>query len=53
MDIPPETSIFETTIRLRAGETFEYSLLGLPVPLARNVQGVAPQSSFPLVVGEG
>jgi hypothetical protein len=47
MDIPPETSIFETTIRLRAGETFEYSLLGLPVPLARNVQGGPPTYRYP------
>lgn len=47
MDIVPETRIFETTISLRAGETFEYSLLGLPVPLARNVQGGPPTYRYP------
>lgn len=32
IDVLPEPQIFETTILLKAGETFEYSLLGLPVP---------------------
>ena len=36
MDIQPETATYETTIRLKKNETFEYSLLGLPVPRAIN-----------------
>lgn len=47
IDIQPETSIYETTIRLRERETFEYSLLGLPVPLARNVKGGPPSYRYP------
>ena len=39
MDLLPEPKAFETTIRLRAGETFEYSLLGLPVPFIRTDRG--------------
>ena len=39
MDIQPKPAIYETTVRLLPTETFEYSLLGLPVPLARNVNG--------------
>jgi hypothetical protein len=37
MDIQPKPAVYETTVRLLPTETFEYSLLGLPVPLARNV----------------
>lgn len=47
MDIQPTPATYETTIRLLANETFEYSLLGLPVPLARNVQGGAPSYRYP------
>ncbi|MCB9922140.1 MAG: DUF1592 domain-containing protein [Planctomycetaceae bacterium] len=47
MDIRPEPSVYETTIRLLATETFEYSLLGLPVPLARNVNGGPPTYRYP------
>lgn len=47
IDIQPEAATYETTIRLRARETFEYSLLGLPVPLARNVQGGPPTYRYP------
>ncbi len=47
MDVPPEMRTFETVIRLRDGETFEYSLLGLPVPLARNVKGGPPTYRYP------
>jgi len=36
IDIRPEVRTHETTIRLKKGETFEYSLLGLPVPRAIN-----------------
>ncbi|MCA9061414.1 MAG: DUF1592 domain-containing protein [Planctomycetaceae bacterium] len=47
MDIQPEAGVFETTIRLLPTETFEYSLLGLPVPLARNVNGGPPTYRYP------
>lgn len=47
MDIQPVAQEFETTIHLREQETFEYSPLGLPVPLARNVQGGPPTYRYP------
>jgi hypothetical protein len=47
MDVQPEVRTFETVIRLREGETFEYSPLGLPVPLARNVKGGPPTYRYP------
>lgn len=47
LDIHPDTRAYETTIRLRERETFEYSLLGLPVPLARNVKGGPPTYRYP------
>jgi len=47
MDIQPEQNIYETTIELLPTETFEYSLLGLPVPLARNVNGGPPTYRYP------
>lgn len=47
MDIQPEPRVFETIIRLLPRETFEYSLLGLPVPLARNVNGGPPTYRYP------
>lgn len=47
MDIQPMVATYETTIRLLPNETFEYSLLGLPVPLARNVQGGPPTYRYP------
>jgi hypothetical protein len=47
MDIKPTVATYETTIRLLPSETFEYSLLGLPVPLARNVQGGPPTYRYP------
>lgn len=36
IDVQPEVGTYETTIRLKRSETFEYSLLGLPVPRAIN-----------------
>ncbi len=39
IDLAPEVQVYETTIRLKAGETFEYSLLGLPVPFVRSDRG--------------
>ena len=47
IDIQPTVATYETTIRLRESETFEYSLLGLPVPLARNVDGGPPTYRYP------
>ena len=47
MDILPETAMYETTILLKPNETFEYSLLGLPVPLARNVNNGPPEYRYP------
>ncbi len=47
LDIQPERAAYETTVHLRDGETFEYSLLGLPVPLARNVDGGPPTYRYP------
>lgn len=47
MDIQPEPAVYETTVRLLPTETFEYSLLGLPVPLARNVDGGPPTYRYP------
>lgn len=39
LDLQPEAREFETTIHLKAGETFEYSPLGLPVPFIRTDGG--------------
>lgn len=39
MDLQTESREFETTIHLKAGETFEYSPLGLPVPFIRTDGG--------------
>ena len=47
MDIQPEVAAYETVVRLLPGETIEYSLLGLPVPLARNVKGGPPTYRYP------
>ena len=46
-DIPPEPTDFETQVVLDSGQTIEYSLLGLPVPLARNVEGGPPTYRYP------
>jgi len=53
LDIGPETVVYETTVRLRAGETLEYSLLGLPVPLARNVDNGPPTYRYPPLPKDG
>lgn len=39
IDLEAELKVFETTIQLKKGETFEYSLLGLPVPFIRTDSG--------------
>jgi mono/diheme cytochrome c family protein len=46
-DISPDGGDYETTVLLKKGQTIEYSLLGLAVPLARNVNGGAPTYRFP------
>ncbi len=46
-DIVPEGGEYETTVLLKKGQTIEYSLLGLAVPLARNVNGGGPSYRFP------
>ncbi|MFM8890783.1 MAG: DUF1592 domain-containing protein, partial [Planctomycetia bacterium] len=52
-DVPAEGGEFETTVVLRKGQTIEYSLLGLAVPLARNVNGGGPTYRFPPVPAGG
>lgn len=47
IDVQREKRTYETVIRLRAGESFEYSLLGLPMPLAMNPNGSAPSYRYP------
>jgi hypothetical protein len=47
IDIQPEKRVYETTVRLRAGEAIEYSLLGQPMPLAMNPNGSAPTYRYP------
>ncbi|MDB6004607.1 MAG: hypothetical protein JWR15_1594 [Prosthecobacter sp.] len=47
IDIQPTKQVFETTVRLREGEAIEYSLLGLPMPLAMNPNGSAPTYRYP------
>lgn len=53
LDIRPERAEFETTVRLCAGETLEYSPLGLPVPLARNVNNGPPTYRYPPIPAGG
>lgn len=47
MDIQPAKQVYETTVRLREGEAIEYSLLGLPMPLAMNPNGSGPTYRYP------
>ncbi len=47
IDIQPEKRVYETTVRLREGEAIEYSLLGLPMPLAMNPNGSGPSYRYP------
>lgn len=51
MDLGAEPKVFETTIRLKKGETFEYSPLGLPVPFIRTDGGFF--YSFPPMPPDG
>lgn len=52
-DVAPEGGDYETTVLLKAGQTIEYSLLGLAVPLARNVDGGEPSYRFPPLPPDG
>lgn len=47
IDIRPAVGVYETTIRLKRNETFEYSLLGLPVPRAINPPNAPLYYDFP------
>ena len=47
MDVLPTPSVFETTVHLKKGETFEYSLLGLPVPHPITSHGGPLYYNFP------
>lgn len=53
LDIQPEQKIHATTIRLKAGETFEYSLLGLPVPHPITSHGGPLYYNFPPMPPDG
>jgi hypothetical protein len=47
LDIQPDQKVYETVLRMKAGEAFEYSLLGLPMPLAQNPNGAVPSYRYP------
>jgi hypothetical protein len=47
IDVQPKQQTYETEVRLREGEAIEYSLLGLPMPLAQNPNGSAPTYRYP------
>lgn len=47
IDVKPEAAAYETTIRLKKNETFEYSLLGLPVPRPINPDNAPLYYDFP------
>ena len=53
MDILPTRSVFHTVIQLKAGEVFEYSLLGLPVPHPITSHGGPLYYDFPPMPAEG
>jgi len=53
LDIQPEVGVYETTVLLKERETFEYSVLGLPVPLALNVNGGSPTYRYPPLPADG
>lgn len=53
LDIQPEVAVYETTLLLKERETFEYSPLGLPVPLALNINGGGPIYRYPPLPADG
>ena len=52
-DVAPDGGDYETVVLLKKGQTIEYSLLGLAVPLARNVNGGGPTYRFPPLPPDG
>lgn len=53
LDIKPAVSTFETILLLKQGETFEYSLLGLPVPRPINPVNAPLYYDFPPMPTDG
>jgi hypothetical protein len=53
MDIPPTPTVFNTIIKLKKSETFEYSLLGLPQPRAINPPNAPLYYDFPPMPKDG
>ena len=47
IDVQPEAKVHETSVRLKSGETIEYSLLGLPVPFPITSHGGPLYYDFP------
>ncbi len=52
IDVQPEGGVYETTVRLAAGQTIEYGLLGLPAPQP-DVQGRTAAYRFPPFPADG
>jgi mono/diheme cytochrome c family protein len=46
IDVQPSGGVYETIVQLRAGQTIEYGLLGLPVPQP-DAQGITGAYRFP------
>ncbi len=53
IDIKPEQAEYETTVLLKRGETFEYSLFGLPVPHPITSHGGPLYYNFPPMPPDG
>ncbi len=53
IDIQPEQAEYETTVLLKKGETFEYSLFGLPVPHPITSHGGPLYYNFPPMPPDG
>lgn len=53
MDIQSEGAVYETSVLLAKGETFEYSLLGLPVPFPITSHGGPLYYDFPPMPTDG
>ena len=53
IDVQPDGEVYETSVLLKAGETIEYSLLGLPVPFPITSHGGPLYYDFPPLPAEG
>lgn len=53
IDVAPSPGEYETTVLLKEGETFEYSLLGLPVPFPITSHGGPLYYDFPPMPVDG